>query len=62
MGQKQSNFAIESAQVERERALLAVGMAQLDRGEFYDWPVIKAWMAALEHDPDATLPPVRKKS
>ena len=42
--------------IAREREMLKVGLGQLDRGEHYDWDVVKAWMKRLETDPDAKLP------
>ena len=42
--------------IARERAMIAVGAAELDRGESYDWSAVKAWIEALEHNPDAKLP------
>jgi hypothetical protein len=48
--------------IERERAMLAEGAAQIARGEVYDWSVVQAWMAALEIDPDAELPSSPERS
>ncbi len=39
-----------------ERERIAAGTAQLDRGECHDWPLVKAWIEAHEHHPDAELP------
>ncbi len=50
------------AQVERERAMLAEGLAQLERGEFYDFDIVEAWLDALETDPNARLPPYSRSS
>ena len=36
--------------------------AQIERGEFYDFDVVEAWLDALETDPHAKLPPFSKPS
>jgi hypothetical protein len=48
--------------IEREREMLLKADAQIERGEFYDFDVVEAWLDALETDPHAKLPPFSKPS
>ena len=42
--------------IERERAMLAEGDAQLARGEYLEEHELLSWLEQLETDPNAPLP------